>query len=73
MPWVTHVLIWFLLLSTLLPAARKAAAAAAEAKTAAEFEAKRPVDPETPAAAPWKFSNVSIHTIEHVMPPAGKP
>jgi hypothetical protein len=30
------------------------------------------VDPSTPAAAPWKFSNVSIHTIEHVEPPVGE-
>lgn len=53
-------------------AARKAAAAAAEARVAEEFEVKRPVDPSTPAAAPWKFNNVSIHTIEHVEPPRGE-
>jgi hypothetical protein len=38
----------------------------------AEFEAKRPVDPEVPAAAPWKFNNVSIHSIEHIKPPVGE-
>jgi hypothetical protein len=54
------------------PAARKAAAAAAEARVAAEFEARRPVDPEVPAAAPWKFNNVSIHSIEHIKPPVGE-
>ena len=54
------------------PAARKAAAAAAEARVAAEFEAKRPVDPEVPAAAPWRFNNVSIHSIEHIKPPVGE-
>jgi hypothetical protein len=38
----------------------------------AEFEEKRPVDPEVPAAAPWKFNNVSIHSIEHIRPPVGE-
>jgi hypothetical protein len=27
---------------------------------------------EVPVAAPWRFSNVSIHTIEHVDAPIGK-
>jgi hypothetical protein len=27
---------------------------------------------EPPAAAPWRFSNVSIHTIEHIDAPIGE-
>jgi hypothetical protein len=53
-------------------ASRKAAAAAAVAEAAAQFEACRPSDPEPPAAAPWRFNSVSIHTVEHVDPPLGE-
>jgi hypothetical protein len=35
------------------------------------YEALRPSDPDPPAAAPWRFQKVSIHTIEHVEPPVG--
>jgi hypothetical protein len=41
------------------------------AETGADSTGSNSIGPQ-PAAAPWRFSNVSIHTLEHIDAPIGE-